>query len=112
MGLCIGSQEAYFRSPRGIVSVRYKEDEVINISVVVSKDDGLVYIYLNGILSGADSLPAAGGTGAFVIQNNFRINSNYCDVDLYRFRIYQYGLTMPNVIHNYLSDIHNIALYD
>jgi len=59
-GLVLGSQEAYFRSQRGIISVRYKEDEVINISCVISKTDGLVYLYLNGILSGADSLPPAG----------------------------------------------------
>mgnify|MGYP007070244034 FL=1 len=42
----------------------------------------------------------------------FVINSNYCDFDLYRFRVYQLGLTMPNVIHNYLSDLHSIVLYD
>ncbi len=111
-GLCIGSQEAYFKTPKGVVSVRYKEDEVINIAVVVSSTESMVYIYLNGILSGADSLPEAGSTGAFNITNNFTINSRYCDIDLYRFRVYQYGLSMPNVIHNYLSDIHSIKLYD
>jgi len=109
-GLVIGSQEAYFRSPRGIVSVRYKEDEVINISVVISKSEGLVYIYLNGILSGADSLPSQGG--AFRITSPFLFNSKYCDIDLYRFRVFRTGLTMPEVIHNYLSDLHNITLYD
>lgn len=110
-GLCLGSQEAYFRSSRGSVNVRYKEDEVINISIVVSKTDGLVYIYLNGILSGADALPQA-GVGKVTINDPFVFNSDYCDVDLYRFRIFQWGLTMPEVIHNYLSDIHNITLYD
>ncbi|MBQ9657418.1 MAG: hypothetical protein IJV31_01450 [Clostridia bacterium] len=42
----------------------------------------------------------------------FEINSNYCDFDLYRFRVYQDTLTMPDVIHNYLSDLHSIKLYD
>ena len=110
-GLCLGSQEAYFRSSRGSVNVRYKEDEVINISIVVSKTDGLCYIYLNGILSGADSLPEA-GTGKIIINSPFVFNSDYCDIDLYRFRIFQYGLSMPDVIHNYLSDIHSTVLYD
>lgn len=111
-GLCIGTQEAYFASPRGVVSVRYKEDEIINISVVISKTDHLCYIYLNGILSGADSLPPADAQGAFNINSNFVINSDYCDIDLFRFRVYQGGLSMPQVIHNYLSDIHSIVLYD
>ena len=111
-GLCIGTQEAYFASPRGVVSVRYKEDEIINISVVISKNDNLCYIYLNGILSGADSLPPADSEGAFSINSNFVINSDYCDIDLFRFRVYQGGLSMPQVIHNYLSDIHSIVLYD
>ena len=111
-GLVLGSQEAYFRSSRGIISVRYKEDEVINISCVISKTDGLVYLYLNGILSGADSLPPAGQTGQFTINSPFTFNSEYCDVDLYRFRVFQSGLSMPDVIHNYLSDMHSIKLYD
>ena len=111
-GLCIGTQEAYFASPRGVVSVRYKEDEVINISINISQRDNLCYIYLNGILSGADSLPPAGDSGKFTITSNFEINSEYCDIDLYRFRVYQSGLSMPQVIHNYLSDIHSIVLYD
>jgi len=89
-GLCIGTQEAYFASPREVVSVRYKEDEVINISFVISRTDGLAYIYLNGIASGAAALPITGdgGVGAFGVTSNFEINSKYCDIDLYRVRVY------------------------
>lgn len=110
-GLCLGSQEAYFRTSYGIVNVRYKEDEVINITFVVSKSNSLIYIYLNGILSGVQPLPDS-TTGSITIESPFVFNSDYCDVDLYRFRIYQTGLTMPEVIHNYLSDIHSTVLYD
>ena len=112
-GLVLGSQEAYFRSSRNSVNVRYKEDEVINISVVVSRqnDDHMVYIYLNGILSGANALPPV-DQGSIQINSPFVFNSDYCDIDLYKFRIYQNRLTMPDVIHNYLSDIHSITLYD
>ena len=110
-GFCLGSQEAFFKTDRGVISVRYKEDEVINITFVISKTDGLVYIYLNGILSGANSLPV-GASAAFTVNNNFVFNSDYCDIDLYRIRVFQTGLSMPDVIHNYLSDLHSIALYD
>lgn len=113
-GFCIGTQEAFFQSPRQLVSVRYKEDEIINISFVVSKSEHLVYIYLNGILSGATDLPVDANNNPvpFVVNSNLAFNSDYCDFDLFRVRVYQYGLTMPNVIHNYLSDIHSISLYD
>ena len=110
-GFCIGTQEAYFKTPSGIANVRYCEDEIINLTMVASKTDSLCYIYLNGILSGAIAMPT--GTGSsFSINAPFKFNSEYCDLDLYRFRVYELGLTMPQVIHNYLSDMHSIALYD
>jgi len=86
-GFCLGSQEAFFKTERGVINVRYKEDEVINITFVISKTDGLVYIYLNGILSGANSLPV-GASAAFTVNSNFVFNSNYCDIDLYRIRVF------------------------
>ena len=110
-GFCIGTQEAYFRTPSGVANVRYCEGEVINLSMVASKTDKLCYIYLNGILSGAIAMPSGTGSG-FTINSPFVFNSKYCDFDLYRFRIYELGLTMPQVIHNYLSDMHSIILYD
>ena len=110
-GFCIGTQEAYFKTPSGIANVRYCEDEVINIAFVASKSDNLCYIYLNGILSGAIAMPVGAGS-SFTINSAFEFNSEYCDFDLYRFRVYELGLTMPQVIHNYLSDMHSIVLYD
>ncbi len=111
VGFCIGTQEAYFRTPSGVANVRYCEDEVINLTIVASKTDRLCYIYLNGILAGAVAMPT--GTGSsFTVNTPFVFNSDYCDFDLYRFRIYELGLTMPQVIHNYLSDMHSIVLYD
>ena len=109
-GFCIGTQEAYFRTPSGIANVRYKEDEIINLSFVISKTSGLMSIYLNGILSGALSLTS---TAAFRMDNNkFEITSEFCDIDIFKLRIYRAELQMPDVIHNYISDIHSIPLYD
>ena len=113
MGFVLGTQEAYFNGPNGTANVRYGENEVVNISFVIEPTDKLCYIYLNGILSGAIGLPNPAVTGSAIRMNvPFEFNSNYCDFDLYRFRIYQDTLTMPDVIHNYLSDLHNIKLYD
>lgn len=113
MGFVLGTQEAYFNGPNGTANVRYGENEVVNISFIIEPTDKLCYIYLNGILSGAIGLPNPAVTGSAIRMNvPFEINSNYCDFDLYRFRVYQDTLTMPDVIHNYLSDLHSIKLYD
>lgn len=112
-GFVIGTQEAFFKSPDNLVSVRYKEDEVINLSFIISADDSLAYIYLNGVLSGATPLaPLSNAVHSFTIYSNLEFNSDFCDIDLYRIRYYSIGLTMPNVIHNYLSDLRDIAKYD
>ena len=111
-GFCIGTQEAYFRTPSNVTNVRYKEDEIINISFVVSGSEGeqKLYLYLNGILSGAENL---NNTNVFDMQNvSFIFNSGYCDFDLYKFRIYRTALTMPEVIHNYISDCRDVSLFD
>ena len=109
-GFCIGTQEAYFNTAGKTVNVRYKEGEIINISFVIDNSRNTLSIYLNGILSGAVNLT---GISPITMENiPFVINSQYCDFDLYKFRIYNIPLTMPEVIHNYLADIKDIALYD
>lgn len=108
-GFAIGTQEAYFNARGKVVNVKYREGEIINISFVENKAKNQLSIYLNGILSGVGNLS---GTSAFSAGKFFEINSEYCDFDLYKFRVYPIALTMPEIIHNYLSDMKNIDLYD
>ena len=114
-GFVIGTQEAFFNSPKKLVRVRYKDDQILNLSFVISKTDHTVYIFLNGVPAGAAPLPvnARGEAVGWNITNqNLVFNSEYCDIDLYRVRMFQYGLSTPQVIHNYLSDKHDLFLYD
>ena len=109
-GFVIGTQEAYFNLGGSVVNVRYKEDEIINLSFVVDRKSNSLSIYLNGILSGvintSSILPVS------MNRISILINSEYCDFDLFKIRAYQLGLSMPEIIHNYISDIKNIDLYD
>ena len=110
-GLFIGTQEAYFKTPDNTVSVRYKEDDIINLTITAGYHD-LLCIYLNGILSGAVNI---GNNGFTPNTTKFEINSKYCDIDIYKLRVYEATgkpLTMPQVIHNYISDEHDLTLYD
>lgn len=109
-GFAIGSQEAYFNVGGRVVNVKYREDEIINISFVIDKAKNQLSIYLNGILSGVGDL--SGISGFSMVNIPFTINSDYCDFDLYKFRVYPLALTMPEIIHNYISDMKNIDLYD
>ena len=113
-GFCIGTQEAFFKSRSGVANVRYKEDEVINITFAIAGGENAhnLYIYLNGILSGAINLGVNGSDIESINTNMFQINSKYCDFDLYKLRIYNTYLTMPEVIHNYISDTRSTDLYD
>lgn len=46
-------------------------------------------------------------------ENDYmEISSEFCDIDIFKIRVYRAGLSMPDVIHNYISDIHDINLYD
>ena len=110
-GLYVGTQEAYFKTPDNTVSVRYKEDDIINLTITAGFRK-LLSIYLNGILAGAVDI---GNNGFTPNTTKFEINSKYCDIDIYKLRVYEATgdpLTMPEVIHNYISDEHNLTLYD
>ena len=109
-GFAIGTQEAYFNTSGGTVNVKYKEDEIINISFVFDKPNDQLSIYLNGILSGVTNLTTVNGIDMF--NTAFLINSEYCDFDLYKLRVYPLALSMPDIIHNYIADIKNIDIFD
>ena len=117
VGFCLGTQEAFFKTKNALVSGRFKENELVHLSFVVesaganSNNNKLIYIYINGINSGitkynttTDSLEAS--------CEKFLINSEYCDIDLYKFRVYKTNLTAQYVIQNYLADINDASLYD
>ena len=116
VGFCIGTQETFFTSSNTTVSGRIKEDELIHLSFVVEAPDvsvhPLIYIYINGIASGIAKYDAA--TDKFYATNaNFiEINSDFCDVDLYRVRIYNTNLRARDVVQNYIADYADPDMYD
>lgn len=114
IGLCIGTQEAFIKSANTIVNARYKEDEIINLTLEAESKNGmaLLYIYIQGILSGIAKYDYASddfNSGATEIT----FNSDYCDVDLYNIRIYSGArLTDSQVVHNYIADFRDVKAYD
>ena len=114
MGFCLGTQEAFLKSSNNTVSGRYKEEEMISLTFVVDTNNEtypLLYIYINGILSGITKYGASDTFNANVTSLEF--NSDYCDVDLYKVRIYKDNkLNSADVVHNYIADLKDSREYD
>ena len=115
-GFVLGAEEAFFTSGGQTVNVKYQKDEIINLSIVVGPLNEVdttsnlksLKIYLNGVLSGIVQI-----TDAFKIENNIiKFTSQLCDVDLYKFRFYDYPLTMNEIMFNYIADTKNVLIYD
>lgn len=114
VGFCLGTQEAFFKADNYIVSGRYREDEILNVTFVIdtyAETYPLLYVYLNGVLSGITMYSKDISFASS--QPNIIINSDYCDVDLYKVRIYKSTkLNSADVMHNYVADIKDPIQYD
>jgi hypothetical protein len=92
IGLCLGTQEGFFKSKQVLASGRYKEDEVVTVSFVIEKASDtnaypLIYMYINGIMSSIVNYDKTSDSFASSVRT-LTINSDYCDVDIYKIRIY------------------------
>lgn len=100
--LLLGTQEAIFNYGP-VLNVRYKEDEMIQLSIVFDASRNLIQMYLNGILSSAQHF------NNFINLNSealgIEFNSKYCDLDLYNVRIYSGPFSLENVVHNYIANL-------
>lgn len=107
VGMCIGTQEAFFASTGKKVNVRYADNDKVKVSVVADNNTKLLYIYINAVLSGverfgnSDDFKAQGVTG-------LRFNSDYCDLDLYTIRIYKQALNFDGIVQNWIGDAPNL----
>lgn len=113
-GLCLGPQDAFFSNGTNTVNVSYVENKIITLSVVCkySKEEiqNLIYIYLNGVLTSVVRNTQKNG---FTVENDkIEFNSNYCDIDLYKVRVYRTDLNVNDIVMNYAADFENVNIYD
>lgn len=116
IGFCLGTQEGFFKSLKTIVSGRYKEDEIVTVSFVVEKATDtttfpLIYMYINGVMSSIINYDKSSDQFNNGVQNII-INSDFCDVDLYKVRVYNAALSSSQIVQNYIADWNNADLYD
>ena len=109
-GFGLGPQDAFFSNGTDTVNISFIEDKVVNFSMVFSYPDQRLYIYNNGVITGviANSI-----NGIFTIATDKLIfNSTYCDIDLYKFRVYKTALNVNEIVQNYAVDKKDIDIYD
>jgi hypothetical protein len=108
VGFCVGTQEAFFASSGKKVNVRYADGDKVKVSFVADPNTSILYVYINGVLSGIERYSNADKfqTGAKKIV----FNSDYCDLDLYNIRIYNQSLSFDDIVKNWIADAPNLDL--
>lgn len=109
-GVSITAQLARLTSEQSSISMQYKENEHVRVTFVVDKSsqDRLVYIYVNGIMSGVVQYPPNDDFSQ-AVPADIVIGSNDCTVDIYNIRIYDTNLTRSQVLNNWIADSSNIT---
>lgn len=119
-GFTITAQEAKLVSNGGSeVSTKFAEGEEYTVGFVAYppansqstpkevENDNMLYLYVNGILSGA----VQRGSGDSIYQNdpkNITIGSDTCVLDVYGMRAYSNYLTETQMLELYISDLNTV----
>ena len=107
-GIELTAQKATLKSEQSEIATQYKEDEHVRIAFVVEKrsENRLLYIYINGILSGAVQYPVDDDFSQ-TSPVNISIGSNSCTIDIYAIRVYDNDLTRYQILNNWIADTQN-----
>lgn len=112
IGLQVTADTASFNSQNTHVKCNYKDETRTRVSFVIEESSSLtnrlVYVYLDGILSGVQQYPT---TDNFEQLEPVKITlgSSYCGLDLYTVRVYDMALTSMQMVDNYIADMPNMT---
>lgn len=109
-GITLTAQLAELKSEQSTISMQYKEDEHVRLSFVVEKrsENRLIYIYVNGIMSGAIQYPTSDDF-AQTTPVDISIGSNDCTMDIYCIRVYNNDLTRTQILNNWMADTQDVT---
>lgn len=106
--LVVTPQAATLKSEQTSISMPYKEDEHIRVSFVVEKqtENRLVYMYIDGVMSGAVQYPVADNF-AQGTPDDLILYGDGCVLDIYAIRIYGNNLNKEQILNNWIADTQN-----
>ena len=104
-GFKMTAQKAQLNSEQSEVFTQYKEDEHVRIAFVIEKRSAnrLLYIYINGIMSGVVQYPNDDDFQQLT-PVGITIGSNDCTTDIYCIRVYDNDLSRDEVLNNWIAD--------
>lgn len=108
-GIQITAQKATLKSEQSEIGTQFKENEHVRVTFVVEKknENRLIYIYINGIMTGATQYPEDDDFSQDT-PVNISFGSNECTTDIYCIRVYDNDLTRYQVLDNWIADTQNI----
>ena len=109
-GLSVTAQKATLKSEQSEISMQFKENEHVRLAFVVEKraENRLVYIYVNGIMSGVIQYPDNDDFSQMT-PVGISIGSSFCTTDIYCIRVYDNDLTRQQVLNNWIADSQDIT---
>ncbi len=112
VGVCLGTEDTFFSNGTDTVNVNFVEDQLLNLSFVYQHGQGKIknlYIYINGVITGV----IKSTKNNFTIDSmNFVFDSQYCDIDLYKLRVFSTDLNVSQIVNNFAVDRRNVDIYD
>ena len=111
-GFCIGTQDAFFSNGQDTVNVDFVENDLVNLSFVYQHGLKNLYIYINGCITGVIKSSIDDGKTFVINSGSFDFNSNNCDIDLYKLRIYRKNLGVNHIVKNFAVDRKDVVIFD
>lgn len=110
IGFTVTADTAKLTSEQTTVSCNYTDEEKIHVAFVIEprNEYRLMYVYLNGVLSGTKQYPENDNMQQ-TTPVNITIGSPYCAVDLYTIRSYNTALSESEARDNYIADITDVG---
>lgn len=110
IGFAVTADTAKLTSEQTTVSCNYTDEEKIHVAFVIEprSEYRLMYVYLNGVLSGTKQYPENDNMQQ-TTPVNITIGSPYCSVDLYTIRSYNTALSEAEARDNYIADIVDVS---
>lgn len=112
IGLQVTADTATFNSQNTQVKCNFKDEVKTRVSFVIEESSNLtnrlVYVYLDGILSGVQQYPTTDNFEQLT-PIAITLGTSLCGVDLYTIRVYDMALTANQMVNNYIADMPNMS---
>ena len=109
IGIQMNVHEAYVYGQGGTLELPYSEEDVIEFEVNISKDTEAIPMVM-GYEDGVSTRPMVYDDSFNFTQNTPKIislGSEYCDLHIYRFKVYNTSLTDRGILNNFIADARN-----